>query len=296
MGGPWRKPSWLWSGSFQGCANNSASRRARYGGLSTCSSTEQRSGCCRVRRRRCAMATKCRSSRRWRAGPPSPSMDLSVQPRARRVARPLPVLRIVEMTRLRLHEEPDLVRVERLVTAFRRDGVLRNPPVVVPSSSGARPEAGAVVLDGANRVTALREAGATHAAVQVVSYTDPEVSLSTWRHYVGEKDGEALRDRAARHPGLPLAPLRRADEAAAALARREAAAAIVDRRGAALVGPGTDPLAGTGRLAALVSLSPPTHHVLRIVRGRPETLSDEYGPGTLRIVPELGQEELPALS
>ncbi len=204
-------------------------------------------------------------------------MDLSVQPRARRVVRPLPVLRIIEMTRLRLHEEPDPVRVERLVTAFRRDGVLRNPPVVVPSSSGARPEEGAVVLDGANRVTALREAGAAHAAVQVVSYADPELSLSSWRHYVGEKDGEALRDRAARHPGLPISPVRRAGEAAAALARREAAAAIVDRRGAALVGPGADPLAGTGLLGALVALY---------------QLSDEYGPGTLVIFPEFRKEEI----
>ncbi|HEX9246797.1 MAG TPA: hypothetical protein VGA35_11605 [bacterium] len=219
-------------------------------------------------------------------------MDLSVQPRARRVVRPLPVLRIIEMTRLRLHEEPDPVRVERLVTAFRRDGVLRNPPIVVPSSSGARPEEGAVVLDGANRVTALREAGAAHAAVQVVSYADPELSLSSWRHYVGEKDGEALRDRAARHPGLPISPVRRAGEAAAALARREAAAAIVDRRGAALVGPGADPLAGPGLLGALVALYQPTHHVYRIDRGDLEALSDEYGPGTLVIFPEFRKEEI----
>jgi len=223
-------------------------------------------------------------------------MDLSVKPRARRVARPLPVLRIIEMTRLRLHEEPDPIRVERLVTALRRDGVLRNPPVVVPSAAGARPDDAAVVLDGANRVTALREAGAAHAAVQVVSYADPEVSLSAWRHYIGEQDGDALRDRAAGAPGLPTAPVRRAADAVDLLARREAAAAIVDRRGAVLVGPGADPLAGTGLLRALVALYPPAHHLHRIDRGDLETLSEEYGPGTLVIFPEFRKEEILSLA
>ena len=223
-------------------------------------------------------------------------MDLSVQPRARRVARPLPVLRIIEMTRLRLHEEPDPLRVERLVTAFRRDGVLRNPPVVVPSSAGARPEESAVVLDGANRVTALREAGATHVAVQVVSYADPEVSLSTWRHFVGEQDGDALRDRAARSPALPTASVKRAGEAVDTLARRAAAAALVDGRGAMLIGPGADPLAVTGLLRALVALYQQTHHVYRIDRGDLETLSNEYGPGTLVIFPEFRKDEILSLA
>ncbi len=89
----------------------------------------------------------------------------------------LPDLRIVPSPALRLHEECDPARVERLTAVLVADGVLRNPPVVAPLPDGTY-----VVLDGANRVTALQQAAFPYQLVQVVDYDDPAVTLEVWAH------------------------------------------------------------------------------------------------------------------
>jgi hypothetical protein len=99
-------------------------------------------------------------------------------------AAQLPELRVLASADLLLHEDSDPQRVERLGRALAADGVLRNPPVVAPLDGGQY-----VVLDGANRVTALRQAGFTDQLAQVVSYDDASVSLEVWAH--------ALRDDVA---------------------------------------------------------------------------------------------------
>jgi hypothetical protein len=67
-----------------------------------------------------------------------------------RPALPTPDLRFFAARDVLLHEEEDPERVERLVDRLRDEGVLRNPPVVAELGDGR-----VVVLDGANRVTAL---------------------------------------------------------------------------------------------------------------------------------------------
>ncbi|HLB65504.1 MAG TPA: ParB N-terminal domain-containing protein, partial [Anaerolineales bacterium] len=71
-------------------------------------------------------------------------------------------LRIVPLSRLRLHEDFDPWRARRLEVSLRHQHILKNPVIVV--------EAGEVyiVLDGATRVTALTELGLPHILVQVV--------------------------------------------------------------------------------------------------------------------------------
>lgn len=100
----------------------------------------------------------------------------------------LPDLRVLPVARLLLHETSDERRVARLCDRLLEDGRLKNPPVVAPL-----PDSDAyIVLDGANRVSAVRELGFPHIVAQVVSYDDPGVELSTWYHVV---------------TGLPLADL-----------------------------------------------------------------------------------------
>lgn len=91
--------------------------------------------------------------------------------------RGLPDLRFVAASDLLLHEEHDPDRVDRLVRRLREEGVLRNPPLVAELGDGR-----AVVLDGANRVTALQAMGAPHVPVQAVRYLDPSVGLDRWHH------------------------------------------------------------------------------------------------------------------
>ncbi len=89
----------------------------------------------------------------------------------------LPDLRIAPSAALLLHEECDPERVERLSARLTADGMLRNPPIAAAVDGGAF-----VVLDGANRVTALWQSGAPDQALHVVDYDDAAVTLDVWAH------------------------------------------------------------------------------------------------------------------
>jgi hypothetical protein len=92
----------------------------------------------------------------------------------------LPDLRIVSAADLLLHEEYDSQHSAQMAERLVADGVLKNPPVVAPIAGEKR----YVVLDGANRVTALQSLGFLHVVVQVVNYEDPELVLESWYHLV----------------------------------------------------------------------------------------------------------------
>ncbi|HLF90686.1 MAG TPA: ParB N-terminal domain-containing protein [Anaerolineales bacterium] len=90
-------------------------------------------------------------------------------------------LRIVPVESLQLHEEDDPYRVKRLMSAFNRDGKLKNP-IIVAEQPG--PGNTYVVLDGATRTSALREMGIRCALVQIVDYSSDRVELKVWNHIV----------------------------------------------------------------------------------------------------------------
>jgi len=90
-------------------------------------------------------------------------------------------LRIVPTEALLSHERHDAQRTAPLVKYLRRDGVLKNPPIVTPSGLDDNTY---VMLDGANRIFALNELGIRHTLVQVVPYTEPHVQLLTWYHVI----------------------------------------------------------------------------------------------------------------
>ena len=96
----------------------------------------------------------------------------------------LPVLKIVPVNSLYLHERNDIQRTRRLKRKIAADGVLTNPPIVTPFSGGKK----YIVLDGANRVTAVSLLSLPHIIVQIVDYKK-EVIVQTWNHLV---EGEGV--------------------------------------------------------------------------------------------------------
>jgi len=133
----------------------------------------------------------------------------------------LPNLRVVNVDRLLLHETLDSHRLGPMIEALQRDEQLRNPPIVacLPDTPNF------VVLDGANRVTALTRMGYPHAPVQVVDYENG-VELGVWYHVVCRIDRRHFVDLLANIQGLSAT---KADlfSARAALARREIMAYLV---------------------------------------------------------------------
>jgi len=195
------------------------------------------------------------------------------------------------MSRVLLHEDPDPERVQRLVRTLRRDGVLRNPPIVTPISAGDR----VIVLDGANRVTALREMGAPDIAAQVVNYEAPEISVSTWMHYVTEA-GESLRKRITARLGIGLVPAPGPDEAERRLGQGDGIAALFDGDGTAIVGPGMDPVENAGLLGSLVGLYAGTSQIYRTDDWDVDRLPPELGRGTVVIFPPFGKRAVLTLA
>lgn len=136
----------------------------------------------------------------------------------------LPDLRFVAVDALVPHEQHDEQRARPLVRRLREQGMLRNPPIVAPLAPG---DPRFVVLDGANRATAAREAGLRDLVVQVVDYDDPSVRLTTWHHALGAFPIAELHAALTEIPGLGCqdTDLR---HARAVLARREAIAFIAE--------------------------------------------------------------------
>jgi len=117
----------------------------------------------------------------------------------------LPVLEFVPVNRLVIHERHDIQRTLPLIRRIRASGIFRNPPVVAPLSDGSGRY---MVLDGANRTTALEEMGIPDALVQVVQPNDPGLQLENWSHVVWELN--PVRFLTAIHdlPGIQLKPAR----------------------------------------------------------------------------------------
>ena len=113
----------------------------------------------------------------------------------------LPNLKILPIENLILHEDHDLQRTLPLVQKLRAQGILRNPPVVMPLMDGTERY---MVLDGANRVTSLTEMEFPHIVAQVVKADYPHVNLQTWNHIVWGMDAKTLIRRIRQIEGLDV--------------------------------------------------------------------------------------------
>jgi hypothetical protein len=113
----------------------------------------------------------------------------------------LPTLKILPLDRVILHEDHDLQRTQPLVAKLRAQGVLRNPPILMPLTDNSGRY---MVLDGANRVTSLREMEFPHVVAQVVEASYPHVHLQTWNHVVWGMSTNALIRVLRKIEGLEL--------------------------------------------------------------------------------------------
>jgi phosphoglycerate dehydrogenase-like enzyme len=118
--------------------------------------------------------------------------------RRQRVAETLG-LRLVPLEKLLPHEYHNPLRVARLAERIVADGLLANPPVVAPLDDERY-----MVLDGATRVTALRQLGYPHLVVQVVEPGRDSIQLHTWFHAVRGRSVEEFLALVQGVPGLRL--------------------------------------------------------------------------------------------
>lgn len=201
----------------------------------------------------------------------------------RTAGRVLPDLRIVPRTQVFLHEDADPVRVERLAVRLRQDGALRNPPV-----AAGLPGDGFVVLDGANRASALARLDVPVIPLQVVDYDDSAVRLDVWRHLIVEEFDVAA---ALRRIGVPFERSTR-DAAVAALAAREIACYVMSESHTYVI-----PLSPQRLLAATLSQVVATYkgstRIYRVPIEDWEALGHEYGEISAVVVfPRLEKQDI----
>lgn len=187
----------------------------------------------------------------------------------------LPDVRLIAAERLYLHEEADPVRVARLADRMRDEGILRNPPVVTPLPE----DAGFVVLDGANRTSALIHLGAGALPVQVVDYDDPSVRLDVWHHFLTDAADLAARLISLGLSGRPAST----EEAERLLAARAIACYVKARAGAHIVSPSREASAAA-TLAKVVSAYKGTVRIYRVLSTDLDTLATEYGTEGMVVV------------
>ena len=99
-------------------------------------------------------------------------------------------LRFVHSEDLIFHETCDFKRTQKLAEEIKRDGHLKNPVLVgsIRTENGEKLNHGRgeklLVLDGVNRVSALKLLNIPDVLIQMVDYEDKRVKLSSWNHLI----------------------------------------------------------------------------------------------------------------
>jgi len=135
-------------------------------------------------------------------------------------SKSFPLLRIIPLEQIRFHEAPETDRAARLVERLAEDRHLLNPPIVAPLNQNQ----GYLLIDGANRISAMRLLGYTCVPVQIIDYDDPAVRLGSWHHALMRLSWPNWIEQLRAH-GLVLQFLSPA-EAEGALTARYACAAL----------------------------------------------------------------------
>lgn len=134
-----------------------------------------------------------------------------------------PDLRILPLEALIEHEYNDVQRTAPLAERLKAEGQLKNPPIVTSLGEG---DERYVVLDGANRVTALGILKSPHILAQVVEYRPPAVTLTTWHHVVTGISPDEFIHALQRVAGLEFVETNLLN-ARAGLARRDVLAYLI---------------------------------------------------------------------
>lgn len=120
-----------------------------------------------------------------------------------RILPDLPDLQIIPTSALCPHEHAEDGRSGPIAEAVQKDGVLRNPPIVLQLAG--EPER-YVVLDGANRTTAFGVLGIEDILAQVVHPGDTRVEVETWNHAILDLPEPELTQVLAAIPEVGLVP------------------------------------------------------------------------------------------
>lgn len=107
-------------------------------------------------------------------------------------------LRVVPLVRIVPHEESEPRRVARIVGRLASDTVLNNPPLVAETGDQL------VLLDGANRIAALRVLDYRYAIVQVVAPS--QLGLQMWHHALLDATPDRVLETIAAAPKVALRP------------------------------------------------------------------------------------------
>lgn len=112
----------------------------------------------------------------------------------------LPQMKIVPIAEIIFHEDPDEERSARLVESIRKENKLKNPPVVASHAGNAK----YILLDGANRLTALQQLDVPHVLVQVIDLFDPGLLLLHWHHAVEKFSKEEFLAQIQKLPEISI--------------------------------------------------------------------------------------------
>jgi len=92
----------------------------------------------------------------------------------------LPQLKIVHISDIIFHEDPDEERSTKLIEYIRKENCLKNPPVVAINPGNNK----YILLDGANRLTALQSLNIPDVLVQHIDLFDHGLKFLHWHHAV----------------------------------------------------------------------------------------------------------------
>lgn len=139
-------------------------------------------------------------------------------------------LRFLPLKDLVLHEETDPERIAKLVHRLANDQLLKNPLIVtvIPGTDKY------LVLDGANRMTALVMLNCRDSVVQVADSGGRDLRLKVWAHLLSAERGQDILDLFCQLPDLRTTSVGLCT-ARASLARHAALAYVVIEEGKAVL-------------------------------------------------------------
>lgn len=115
--------------------------------------------------------------------------------------RDLPLLAILRVDKLLLHEKHDQQRTPALIEKLEASGVLRNPPIITPLHDRTGRY---MVLDGAHRALGIKRLGIPHILAQIVEPDDPGLDVSPWNHVIWDLHTDRFLESIDGIPNLEL--------------------------------------------------------------------------------------------
>jgi hypothetical protein len=169
-----------------------------------------------------------------------------------------------------LHEEADRRRTLVLQHRMAVEQVVKNPPVVARLGEAER----YLVLDGANRTSALWEIGVPDVVVQVVDYAD--VSLTTWFHLIVGVASGPLWSAIRAVPGLVVTEASLADARARWESRSVLGYVLLPDGHIATLSGASDLLTGVALLRQVVGTYEGTAEIHRVQEDTLDKLAPHY--------------------